>query len=976
MRPLGPLLCPILVGRDELLELADRRLDEAAAGRGHLLLLAGEAGIGKTRLLDALLRKAAGAGYRVARGDLAPQDRQVPLASILDLARTMRRLPAFGSLGDELLELRGGRGADTLGSRRMLVRDVAERIVAAIDGPTLLAFEDLQWGDELSLEVIGELARLGRTLPLLLVGAYRVDELPAGSIHREWRARLLSQRLAEEARLAPLTYDQTALATTLILATGLPAPREVVKAVYERTDGIPLHIEELLGALGEDARNDGRAIRDAEVPDTIEDAILARVARLSEDGRAVARAGAVIGRCFVPDVLAGIMDRPVAALDAPLEELVANSILRTFGSVDSEFFDFRHQLLRDALYQSVPTSELRHLHARAGEFGAQLEGASEIHASVHFERAGLRAQAFRAALAGAQAASAVSSRQEAFELYARAAANIPAGLPAGDVAELYHAYCEAAFAIDDVAAIAETAERARHYDLEAGRAIRAADALSMLAGMARRDVRPRAERQHLLDLAETELRDLPPTPERAYALSDIRVTQAMFALDTVRLDRATELLAEARLFREASNDTDMGDIDFLAAEVDVLAGRVDAGLDAMLRVARQARDARLESTGVTAFRAAAAFAVRVMDYPTAEVGLREGLRYADEIEQSYCRHVMAATSAHVAWAAGRWDDAVPIAGIEIVERGSRRGTLGSRDALGFVAFGRGQVDRARSLLDDSLAIGRESGEVELVMPPLWGLAETALVAGEPATAVDHCEAALELATETGERPLLIPVVVTGVRAYLAVRLPDAAERWLARCTEHLAGWERLAEPALEHADGLLRLAAGSTVSARAALEAAVQGWDARGRIWEASWARLDLAACLVRAGRHADAVPVLTEIRATAERLGSTPLLRRIDELTTLARRRGVVDEPWHPLTAREFEVGRLIATGMTNGEIAAELGIAPKTASAHVEHILAKLGVARRTEVAAWVSTVARAGGAVFETANPAAGRSVAHLG
>jgi len=131
-----------------------------------------------------------------------------------------------------------------------------------------------------------------------------------------------------------LTYDETALVTTLILNTGLPAPREVVDAVYKRTDGIPLHVEELLGALGDEARSDGRAIRNAEVPDTIEDAILARLARLSDEAQAVALAGAVMGRCFSPEVLAGVMDRPIEDLDAPLDELVASSFLYPFQSVD------------------------------------------------------------------------------------------------------------------------------------------------------------------------------------------------------------------------------------------------------------------------------------------------------------------------------------------------------------------------------------------------------------------------------------------------------------------------------------------------------------------------------------------------------------------------------------------------------------------------------------------------------------------
>jgi len=953
MSTVGPLLSPLLVGRDALLDLADRRIDEAAAGQGHLLLLAGEAGIGKTRLLQTIQRKADAAGFRRAKGDLAPQDRQLPLASVLDLARTMNDVGGFGELGDALLTIQRGRGADSLGSRRLLIRDVAQLIVASIDQPTLLAFEDLQWADELSLEVVGELARIGQDRPLLLLGVYRVDEFPLGSLHREWRARLLAQRHAEEARLEPLTYDQTALVTTLILNTGLPAPREVVNAVFERTDGIPLHIEELLGAIDDAARTDGRAIRNAVVPDTIEDAILARLGRLSGDAQAVAMAGAVMGRCFSPDVLAGVMDRPLADLDAPLEELVANSFLYPFQSIDEGYYDFRHQLLRDALYDTVPAAQLRRLHARAGEFVPLLIGANEVHASAHFERAGLRAQAFEAALAGARAASAVSSRREAFELYARAVANLPDGLTADELGDLYAAYGEAAAAIDDVATEIAADDAARGHYLEAGRLVDAAFMLIMHSNMLRRDVQPRAERERYLDQAEAELEALPESAERSIALSDLWWLRAMLALDVANLDAADAALAQSRSLRLAAHDTDMGDIDFLSASIDVLRGRSDEGLDRMMEIARDARQARMEATGVTSYRMAAAFAIRVMDYDRAEIGLREGLRYADEIQQSYCRHIMAATSAHAAWAAGRWDEAIPIAEIEIVERGSRRGTLGSRDALGYVCFGRGDTERARSVLDASLAIGRSTDEVDLVMPPLWGLAETALVDGDPEAAVAHCEGALALAMACGERGLIVPFVVTGVRAYQALRRPDSAERWLERVRAQLADWERAA-PALAHADGLLRLAAGSTASARTNLEAAIAGWDGFGRIWESTWARLDLAACLIRGNRHLDAVPLLDAVRATADRLASPPLRARVDELTRIARSRGITDEPWRPLTAREFEVARHVAEGLTNAQIAEELNLSPKTVSAHIEHILAKLGATRRAEIAAWVALIA----------------------
>ncbi len=428
--------------------------------------------------------------------------------------------------------------------------------------------------------------------------------------------------------------------------------------------------------------------------------------------------------------------------------------------------------------------------------------------------------------------------------------------------------------------------------------------------------------------------------------------QAIIAIDAVRLDEAARLFEEAREFRRQTADTDFGDIDFMAAEGDILEGRVEEGLAAMLRVAYDARGARREGTGVTAFRWAAHMAVRVMDYPTAEIGIGEGLKYADEIEQSYCRHVLAATSAHVAWTQGRWNDAIPTAEIELVERGSRRGTLGSRDALGYVAFGRGQVERARTLLEASLEIGRSSAEVDLIVPPMWGLAETALVAREPQVAIDWCEEALEVARATGEQALLVPFVVTGVRACQALVRPDAAEAWLERVRAQLEGWTR-ASVALEHGEGLLRLQAGSTVSARGHLEAAIAGWDAIGRIWEGTWARLDLAACLIRSNRHADALPVLRAVQEVADRLDSPPLRSRCDELNSLARRRGVTDEPWRPLTTREFEVARLVAEGMTNAEIADELGLSPKTVSAHLEHILAKLGAMRRAEVATWVSTV-----------------------
>jgi DNA-binding CsgD family transcriptional regulator len=135
----------------------------------------------------------------------------------------------------------------------------------------------------------------------------------------------------------------------------------------------------------------------------------------------------------------------------------------------------------------------------------------------------------------------------------------------------------------------------------------------------------------------------------------------------------------------------------------------------------------------------------------------------------------------------------------------------------------------------------------------------------------------------------------------------------------------------------------------------VAGWDARGRIWESTWARIDLATCLLRSNRYVDAARVITDVTETARRLGSQPLQARAEELHRQARGRGSDEEAWYPLTVREFEVARHIAEGMTNAQIATELFLSPKTVSAHVEHILAKLGASRRAEIASWVATVAQ---------------------
>ncbi len=268
----------------------------------------------------------------------------------------------------------------------------------------------------------------------------------------------------------------------------------------------------------------------------------------------------------------------------------------------------------------------------------------------------------------------------------------------------------------------------------------------------------------------------------------------------------------------------------------------------------------------------------------------------------------------------------------------------------------GEVELATTHLRAAEAFGEASGAPDLLLAATWGLAELSLLVGDPDDAIARSERALELARSSGERGRFAPFAVTGTRARLAAGRPADAERWLVGVTEFLGQVEWDASPGLDHAAGLVSLAAGSTGTARQQLERAVVGWDARPRTWESQWARLDLAGCRMRSGGYVDAATLIADVRTVAERLRSRPLLARVEELSRLNRRHDAEATPWHPLTAREFEVARLIASGLTNAEIAAELSVAPRTVSAHVEHVLAKLGAARRAEIASWVATTARA--------------------
>ena len=965
-----PLVCPVLVGRDDLLALADRRIAEVLAGGGHFLLLAGEAGVGKTRLLGAMERRAGVAGFRTVRGGAYPSDVQVPAAILIDLARALQRQPALAEVGTRL----GRRLADAASDdenhpagtrdpqrrRRLLVLDVAEILgEIAAEEPAIVALEDLHWSDDLTLEILEALARRVPDLRLLVIGTYRSDELFPRVPMREWRSRLLGRREAEEVRLGRLSPAETSTMTSLLTGSGLPPARDVAEAIHARTDGIPLHVEELLAVLAGSSDLLADEVRHADVPETVEDAILTRLARRTDAAATVARAGAVIGRSFDLDLLASVTDLAPADLSAPLAELADHFILLPAHAPGR--YGFRHALICDAIYADIPEPERRRLHSRTAEAAsARSDVGVDAFLALHFERAGRRADAFRAALAAADAASALSSHSEALELYSCALRTLPTDLDPATRARILEAFGASAAATDDNETASEAFAAARDAYRDAGEPLAAAAVVGPLV----------AARHLLGDGLEARanrlrgaLQEIPAAPALHGPSADsaadrvrarlLAALSAAYMLDR-RLDEAVAYGTEAR--RQAEITGDRATVHDAAATIGschVFAGRMDQGWSLLETAVAGARADRLDNQTARAYRMIGSCASVLVEYDRADRWLREGIDHAERHELWNHRHYMAAHLAHVAWAVGRLAEADDLARRALADgRGGITTRVTALHVLGYVALGRGELIAAAVALEEARELGSRMRELQRLSPALWGLAEVALARGDAAEAVELSEQARDASAQVDDAAYLFPFLVTGTRAYLGLNDPLAARRWF----EAVAGPVRARAipgtlPAIEHADGLLAMAEGATSRARASLAGAVAGWTERRRTWEGAWALVDLARAHLRSNQRADAVRLAAQGVALASALGVVAIVAAAEDVLRLAGR-GAEPEPWAPLTSREFEVARLIADGYTNVEIAEELSIARKTVASHVEHILAKLGVGRRAEIAVWAST------------------------
>ncbi|HYO39772.1 MAG TPA: AAA family ATPase [Nocardioidaceae bacterium] len=942
-------------GRDDLLDRADRRLTSAVAGAGQVLLVTGESGIGKSRLLHGVQQRAAEAGCGVWSAAAFPQDLELSGGLLLDLGHALARAEPddVASHGRSLLSKLDGAshveadGGDAHRRRRLLVLDVVDTLARLVErGPALMALEDLHWCDELSLEVVGQLARRLPTLPMLVVATIRTDELSSTVPVRAWRSRLLVQRRAEEVRLERL--DQAG--TEQVVRDRLPGQevsRALVELVHHRSAGVPLYVEELV-----DAAAQGRLAGDpAYVPETLAEAIQQRLATLSPAAQAAAVAAAALRHAFDVDLLAAVGD--ISAEDAAhaVDELVERQVVQ---EESPRWFTFRHALIRDAVEVSAPLALRRALHARIADVAherQELGGAG--YRSAHHEAAGQLREASLAAEEAALQAVALSAHREALELLHRAIRCLPGSDVERRVRLLTRRAAEAA-ATDHNQRASEDYEAARGTLLERGDVAAAAALLPGLVAARHLLGDPLASRIALIERGLAEVAELADEGVRRRTTAALWAAQAAAYLVDDRLDDA--VVTGEQALGLAGDDDERTRLNTAATvgSALVFAGRGGDGWTRLEQATLRARELGLEAEAARGYRMLGSSASALVEYDRAEHWLGEGVEYAERTEQWNHRHYMSAHLAHVAWCRGRLTAADEAAQrILATDEGGITTRITGLHVAGFVALALGRVEAAAEHLREARAAGDEMGELQRYSPALWGLAECAVLTGDHAAAVELTDAGWVASRAVADGANLFPYLVTGTRARLAAQDPDAARAWVVQVGAALRSRGIPGTmPAVDHAEGLLWLASGRTGRARERLSSARTTWSARSRWWEAHWCALDLARCAIASNRRTDAAVLVAEVRGAAAAVAAQPLLEAASSVAGRLDRHDA-PQPWSPLTLRELEVARLVARGLTNREIADELHITARTAGSHLEHIRAKLGASRRSEIAAWVTSV-----------------------
>jgi DNA-binding CsgD family transcriptional regulator/tetratricopeptide (TPR) repeat protein len=968
------------VGRDAELGRLRDALERAQLGEATVAVVGGEAGVGKSRLVDELAELARAGGHTVLRGDCVELGGEgLPFAPFVAMLRDLLRqrgpaafagyegdfarlVPELGPVDDEPAA-RTGRG-----HLFDLVTGLFERLAVGSGGAVVLVAEDLHWADRSTRDLIAYLSRALRSARVLLVGTYRSDELHRGHPLRPFLAELDRVRGVDRLELERLDRESTGRILTGILSAAPSAA--TLDSIHGRSQGNPFFVEELAACAA-----------DCGLPDTLRDLLLAKVDRLAEADQRVLRTAAAGGRRLAYRLLAQVAGVPEPDLEESLRAALAAQLVVV--APDGDGYEFRHALVREVLHDELLPGEHARLHARyaaAIEADPSLVGESRAPAELayHWHSAHDHPRALAAAVRAAASASHRYAFAEQLRLLDR-------------VLELWEQVPDAAEAAGmDHLTVLETALFAARSAADYPRALKLVRAALAEVDEAAEPIRA----AQLWEFYGSRLRDLGKGDGTEEMRRAYRLVEEL--PDTVEL---AELLANV-----ASSLTlvgEHGEAERLAARAIAMAADhpgTSAHVRATVAMGMVCNNEVSAEAALTALHEALRMAGEGGDGPQlahARVNLSDVLhelgQYAEAAEvarlgQADAKRTGASRGTHLFLRAnhaealialGEWDAADEECGKII--RWAPPGALGLLGLVhrAFLRLARGD-ESAAEWVDRSLTHMSRAYLPSQQRLPLHELhIEATLAAGHPDTAVHHARTALSdpllhrapryawplLSAASRAALTTSPTSATGSPATTSTPAPagtpsDAGSprsELVARLRELSASlparypYERAC--AADLAADLAALDRSDTPAVLAARAAAVAAWRADGHPYSLARALLGLAEAAAATGDRAAAEAAIEEATGIARRLGAEPVRERA---ALLARRLGVRAAPTAAppaaavLTDRELEVLRLVAEGHSNRRIAETLYISPKTASVHVSHIIAKLSVSGRGEAAA----------------------------
>jgi predicted ATPase/DNA-binding CsgD family transcriptional regulator len=982
----GRAASPVLVGRDEQMAALEDAFARVRQGGPTAVLLGGEAGVGKSRLVSEFGQAAEAAGACVLTGGCLELGTDgLPFAPFTTVLRDL--VHTYGA--DAVASMLPGR--TTRGLARLLPElgepDVNgdpgeararlfEEMLSALDhlsrnSPVVLVIEDVHWADRSSRDLLTFLIGNQRAVSgLLIIVTFRSDELHRTHPLRPLLAALDRIDWVERVELQRLTRHDTAELGAGILGRELAA--DVADGLYRRSEGNPLFVEALLGCDGE---------LSCELPESLRDLLLDAVRRLPEDTQEVLRVASAGGETTGHALLAAVTGLDDAALTSALRPAVTANVLRAQPSG----YTFRHELIREAVHDDLLPGEHGRLHSRFAEaidadHALVPPGRAAIEMAHHWHSAHDSAWALIGAWQAAAQAGRAVAPAERLSLLAR-------------VLELWDQVPDAAERIDaDHARVLEEATCAAQEAGEFERGI-------ALASSALKELDPSASPVRVAQLLESR-GYFKKNLGRKDFLDDFSAALAIVPADTPAA-RIPILLSAARCVPAVTMEHSYAEEALaLAREAGDEANEANALLSLAMFHAGPGQQSGVGSGPVELIAQARAMAVRMGKHALVvraainESHLLEGAGqhelaveaarrgFAGEDERYYIgptsRSLLVINQIESLFALGRWDEAIGVTDgardFQFTSLPLHRSTL--TVLAGRIALARGDVEAAASAAATAAELLRGSPYEDSYQIPA-GLLQMSLrlATAGAAAAVSAAAEALEGYELSGGSPRYAWPLVSRAMVVCVVAARDERLREDAAA---LAGRLRTIAEKLETFGPVQEASRLTFAAADAQLTGLLSGVPVvpvvpvgLGQAWDeaaAAWAAVSEPYPQAQALRHAaeaalaggdrdGAAERLRRAAALAAGLGADPLAQ---EIATLARRGRIALEPSASagfgdgfgrdfgLTGRELEVLRLVAAGRSNRDIANELFISPKTASVHVSNILGKLGAASRGEAAA----------------------------